>query len=182
MTLPFVKFPRTSHLPGSTGATDQNERVLPADQVERLFSEPVVVEEKVDGANIGISFDDRGELVLQNRGTILGTGRDHPQFHPLFGWTLTRREKLWEKLGERLILFGEWLFARHTVAYEALPDYFLAHDLYDRETGRFLDTRARSEVSREVGIHEDPRLFSGILGSPEELKMLLAGSRSPARE
>jgi len=151
--------------------------LLPAEQAERLLREPVVVEEKVDGANVGVGFDEEGRLLLQSRGAILGTGRSHRQFDPLFGWAAARRDPLFQVLGARLILFGEWLFARHTVLYDALPDYFLAHDLYDRERRLFLDTRARDEVCRHAGVQEVPRLFSGVLGTPEALRRWLGPSR-----
>ena len=39
----------------------------------------------------------------------------------------------------RYYLFGEWLNATHAIAYDGLPDRFIAFDLYDRAYGgRFL--------------------------------------------
>merc|ERR1711976_133736 len=35
------------------------------------------------------------------------------------------------------ILFGEWLYAKHSVAYQALPNYFLAFDLYNKKEQKF---------------------------------------------
>jgi len=34
-------------------------------------------------------------------------------------------------------LFGEWCRARHSISYQALPDWLLAFDLYDTHTNRF---------------------------------------------
>ena len=34
-------------------------------------------------------------------------------------------------------MFGEWCRARHSIAYCALPDWFLAFDLFDAHAGRF---------------------------------------------
>lgn len=54
--------------------------------------------------------------------------------------------------GTRYILYGEWCAARHTVTYDALPDWFLAYDVYDTKEGRFfsrwVSSRARLVISR----------------------------------
>lgn len=38
----------------------------------------------------------------------------------------------------RYVLFGEWLWCKHAVQYDALPSYFLGFDLMEKETGKFL--------------------------------------------
>ena len=38
---------------------------------------------------------------------------------------------------------GEWLYAKHSIHYTRLPDYFLAFDLYDRRTGVFHSSAER---------------------------------------
>jgi hypothetical protein len=38
---------------------------------EEFLRHPLVVEEKVDGANLGLSFDPQGNLRAQNRGTLV---------------------------------------------------------------------------------------------------------------
>jgi hypothetical protein len=40
--------------------------------------------------------------------------------------------------GHTHILFGEWLMARHTMAYDMLPDWFIAFDIFDTATNQFL--------------------------------------------
>jgi hypothetical protein len=171
------KFPRTAHLPGSAGAISRAEKLLAPKLVMRILSEPVIVEEKVDGANLGIWFEPSGEYQVQNRGSILSEIRTQPQFGPLFGWLAQRRDQLFAQLGDQHILFGEWLFARHTVYYDHLPDFFLAFDLFDRARGSFLARAARSEVCGRCGIAEVPCLYSGILGSMTELQKLLGNSK-----
>ena len=41
-------------------------------------------------------------------------------------------ERKWEQHLQwiRYILFGEWLFARHTIHYRELPHYFFEFDIY----------------------------------------------------
>lgn len=176
MSATFQKFPRTPHFPGSAGESCKEERLAGAEDAERLLVEPVRVEEKMDGANLGISFDQE-QIRFQSRGAFIGSGRTAPQFQLLWGWFGDRRESLRTALGDRYLLFGEWLYARHTIAYDELPDYFLAFDVWDRETEEFLSAARRGEICEQTGIYEVPLLFEGVLGSAEALKRLLGPSR-----
>jgi ATP-dependent RNA circularization protein (DNA/RNA ligase family) len=176
MNLPFVKFPSTPHLALVEGELVRGDKLIDEAARARLLSEPVTVEEKVDGANVGISFDADGSLRLQNRGNLIAN-RSHPQFDPLKSWAEQRRYRLRETLGEGLMLFGEWCYARHTIPYEALPDYFLAFDVYDRQAAAFLSVEQRDLVLDELELAATPRLFQGRLGSLERLLGLLGPSR-----
>jgi ATP-dependent RNA circularization protein (DNA/RNA ligase family) len=130
----------------------------PAERATLLSSE-IVVEEKVDGANIGISIVN-GSIRVQNRGTVLETGA-HPQFQPLWGWLAARQLQLESLLGTGLILFGEWCYARHTVLYSQLPDWFLAFDVYDRTMRRFWSTERRDALITPAGICHVPKVRRG---------------------
>jgi hypothetical protein len=46
-------------------------------------------------------------------------------------------------LDERYIIFGEWLYGKHTCFYDELPHYFMEFDLYDKVDGIFLSTQER---------------------------------------
>merc|ERR1719453_2536834 len=35
------------------------------------------------------------------------------------------------------ILYGEWCYAKHSIPYDELPDYFIAFDLYDLAEEKF---------------------------------------------
>ena len=63
------KYPRTPHLEGSRlqpGDEDLNQ--IPFSDIQGRH---LAVEEKIDGANSGISFGENGELMLQSRGHYL---------------------------------------------------------------------------------------------------------------
>jgi atypical dual specificity phosphatase len=62
----------------------------------------------------------------------------HQQFHSLENWTIEHRDELYSILGsEELILFGEWMAAKHSVSYDYLPDTFIAFDIWDINEKRF---------------------------------------------
>ena len=142
--IPILKYPRTPHIAGS--------RIQPGDEDlsviarEVLAGLPIVIEEKMDGSNSGISFDDHGALVLQSRGHVLTGGPREKQFNLLKRWANHHVAALREVLGRRFVMYGEWLYARHTIAYDQLPHYFLEFDIFDRENGDFLSTERRASL------------------------------------
>lgn len=42
-------------------------------------------------------------------------------------------------------MYGEWLYAKHTVFYDRLPHYFMEFDIFDKKEERFFSTRKRRE-------------------------------------
>jgi ATP-dependent RNA circularization protein (DNA/RNA ligase family) len=136
----------------------------------------VVVEEKVDGANVGLSVDGDGNVRAQNRGRWLTPG-DHPQFGPLWPWMHARADLLRQHLGEHLIVFGEWCIAVHSVHYDQLPDWFLGFDVHDRRDGEFWSLARRNELLEQLQIQPVPELLRGRTSLPE-LKRLLERTKS----
>src|SRR5437868_2831631 len=152
----FIKFPRTPHLIGSRGTDD--DRHLSVAQSARLIADPsLIVEEKLDGANVGIHFTPAGRMVLQCRGHEITAGM-HPQYDLFKQWTMSKRPVLEAALQDRYVLFGEWLYARHTIAYRRLPHFFLCFDLYDKQVDTFLDRALRQAILEKSGILAVPVL------------------------
>src|SRR5690606_36983386 len=120
----FFRFPRTPHLAWLGEGTPRDDKVLSPEEAAALLRVDVVVEEKLDGANLGISLAPDGSLRMQNRGQYLIEPYGG-QFSRLHGWLARNRTALTEKLEPQLILFGEWCAARHSLNYDALPDWFL---------------------------------------------------------
>lgn len=173
----FFRFPHTSHLAWLGGAQPRDDKVLAPDEVDALLEGEVVVEEKVDGANIGFSVDGRGSLRVQNRGQYLERAFAHPQFQPLWSWLPGRETDLVDALRPGLILFGEWCYAVHSVEYDRLPDWFLGFDVYDRDVGGFWDTARRDALLADLDLTGVPRLARGRL----TLDTLVRDLDSPSR-
>lgn len=171
---PLRKYPRTPHLEGS--------RLQPGDEdvaqvpFAELRGRHLVVEEKVDGANAGISFGEDGGLRLQSRGHFLTGGPRERHFALLKTWATVHRDALWERLGARYVAYGEWLFARHTVFYDALPHYLLEFDVLDRHTGRFLSTARRRALWAGSPVVSVPVVHEGTLASRAALEALVRPS------
>jgi atypical dual specificity phosphatase len=59
--------------------------------------------------------------------------------------------------GEKIVIYGEWLFACHTVRYDTLPDKFIAYDVWIPSEKCFVDSRTARSALVESGfcvVHE----------------------------
>jgi hypothetical protein len=172
--LTLHKYPRTLHLAGSRlQVGDEGLGDVP---LRTLADRHVVVEEKVDGANAGLGFDDKGQLWLQSRGHFLTGGVREKHFAPFKAWAHAHAVAFRTVLGDRYTLFGEWLYAKHTVFYDRLSHYFLEFDVLERSTGAFLSTARRRALLHGLSLVSVPVLHEGRLGRPESLPDLVGPS------
>lgn len=157
----FFRFPHTPHLAWLGSGTPRDDKVLTLSEAEQLMDGELIVEEKVDGANLGFSMSEDGTLQCQNRGSFLETDAMSGQWKPLRRWLATHHQALIEALWPDLMLFGEWCYAVHSVRYTGLPDWFLAFDVYDRKRGEFFSVDGRDEFARCLGLAVVPELGRG---------------------
>ena len=104
------KYGRTFHLPISQGATS-NDKIMSS--LKGLMVDDLIITEKMDGEN----------TTIHNTGTHARS--PDSRYHPSRDWIKAFAVGISPQLedGERII--GENLFAKHSVAYDALPSYFL---------------------------------------------------------
>src|SRR5260370_28575424 len=151
----FFKFPHTPHLLWLGKTPCRGDKVFGLEEARAFLNGQVTVEEKMEGTNIGLSLDESGALRVQSRGSYLARG-SHPQFQPLWPWIEARRFGLVEALRPGLMLFGEWCFARHSVPYNRLPDWFLGFDVYERAADRFWSPHRRDRCLHGLGLSPAP--------------------------
>jgi len=116
-----TKYPRTFHLPWSEGATD-DDKTHTFDNIEKMFGgKQVIVTEKMDGENTTIystgecharSLDSAGHA---SRDYVRGKAREVACMGFPDGWRL----------------MGENLYAKHSISYDLLPDYFVVFGVAD---------------------------------------------------
>ena len=170
----FIRFPRTPHLAWSGGTKPRDDKVMSPEAVASFLASPVVVEEKVDGANLGLSLAD-DVLRVQHRGDLvdLAMDRDYPR---LAGWLEEHGREIASIIGPNLVIFGEWCVLRHSVPYDALPDWFLAFDVYDRNHRRFLASDRRDALIERIGLVSVPSVSAGCF-TIASLRALIGESR-----
>ena len=170
----FFKYPSTPHLALLENLSVRGDKVMSKSECDELLRHELVIEEKVDGANLGISFDSDGNIRAQNRGDYLrlpGSG----QWKSLGGWIAPRADTFFDILNDRYILFGEWCYAQHSVKYERLPDWFLGFDVFDKQAGNFLAVSRRDELFRKTRVEQVPFIARGCF-TFVEIKSFLARS------
>ncbi|HEY4383262.1 MAG TPA: RNA ligase family protein [Ktedonobacteraceae bacterium] len=171
----IYKYPRTQHIAGS--GIQRGDEDLQVASPGMLQGRHLVIEEKMDGANCAISFSDTGRLLLQSRGHYLNGGPREKQFHLFKTWAARYTQELWEALADRYILYGEWLYAKHTVFYTDLPHYFMEFDILDTQNATFLSTSHRRRMLQQLPfICSVKVLYEGQIKSVQDITRLIGHS------
>ncbi|WP_291730798.1 RNA ligase family protein [Leisingera sp. F5] len=159
------KYGRTFHLPQSPGATSEDKIML---DTSALMAEPqVVITEKMDGEN-----------------TTIHSGGCHPRspdarYHPSRDWMKAYAAGISPALAEGERIAGEYLYARHAIAYTSLPSYFLGFAwIVNGVIQPWEETLSRFG---ELGIVSVPVLYRGPL-SGQVLQGTIAGLDLEAQE
>ena len=143
---PYVKHPRTYHLPWSDGLTD-DDRMMPS--TEQFIGKRVIVTEKMDGENTSLYTTYTHARSLDSRG------------HPSRSWV----KQFWSTISHNIPplwrICGENLYATHSLHYTDLPSYFMGFSIWD-EWNRCLSWDNTLEWFELIGITPVPVLYDGI--------------------
>lgn len=112
---PYIKYPRTYHLPWSPGATD-DDRIM--EEIPWKGRE-VVITEKMDGENTTMYRD-----YIHARSLDSG-------YHVSRNWVKNFHSKIAYEIPEGWRLCGENLQAKHSIAYHDLPSYFMLFSIWN---------------------------------------------------
>jgi hypothetical protein len=148
------KYPRTFHLPFSLGTTS-DDRI--ATDVSSILNKKIVITEKLDGENRAIT-----------KGGIYA--RSHADYtrNP---WAQKSWE-LWNKIGkdipENMTLFGEDVYAIHSIEYHNLKNFFYLFGIKDDDV--WLSWDDVKENAYLLDLETVPELFVGEFETELELK------------
>ena len=113
------KYPRTPHLPGSPGMTEDDKRISAAGLANLRDGRELVVTEKMDGGNLTWYRD-----AFHGRSLDSGT----------HAWDTAARA-LWAQvrfdIPEGWRISGESMWARRSVPYEKLPGVYIVFGIWD---------------------------------------------------
>ena len=179
----FFRFPHTPHIAWLAKGEPRDDKVLSPVEAQSLLTHVAVVEEKLDGANLGFSLDAHGQVQVQNRGQYL-QAPFAGQFARLPDWLAQAGDRIELALlgfaNTPVILFGEWCAARHSLDYDQLPDWFLLFDVCDKTEGRLWSVQRRNALAEAFGFATVPCLFQGST-TLEQLKAMLQDTPSHYR-
>jgi hypothetical protein len=141
----YVKYPRTLHLPWSPGAT-ADDRVH-AD-LGGFLGEEVVVTEKMDGENTTLYRDYYHARSIDSSS------------HPSQSWARALQARIGYQISAGWRVCGENLFAKHRIAYDDLPSFFLVFSIWN-ERNRCLSWDDTITWSKLLGVETVPVLYRG---------------------
>ncbi|KAB1145945.1 AAA family ATPase [Streptomyces luteolifulvus] len=139
-------YPRTRHLPWSPGATADDLRVT---DLSGLRGREVVVTEKLDGENTTLYADGLHARSLDSA------------HHPSRTWVKALQARIGHAVPEGWRVCGENLYARHSIAYDALESWFYGFSVWDGD-GRCLDWDRTVAFLRGLGIPVPRVLWRGV--------------------
>ncbi|GAA2978826.1 hypothetical protein JCM13580A_26240 [Streptomyces drozdowiczii] len=138
-------YPRTPHLPWSPGATSDDVRMT---DLAALAGTEVVVTEKLDGENTTLYADGLHARSLDSA------------HHPSRTWVKALQARVGPRVPQGWRICGENMFARHSLAYEALESHFYGFSVWDGD--RCLGWDRTVEFLRSLGIPAPPVLWRGV--------------------
>jgi hypothetical protein len=199
MTAPPA-YPRVAHLVAGRGTRD--DLVLGPTEVADLLAQPVVVEEKLDGANV-VLWLEAGQVTCALRSGPGAMDRAG-QLGPLRAWLAQHDEAVRRVVADGSALYAEWLLLTHSVSYNRLPGYLVALDLWRAESsplpvlapespgggrspgartspggpgpGQFVGVDERNQVCRAAGLATPPELWRGVAGTAAVVEGLMGPS------
>lgn len=113
---------------------------------------------------------------MQSRGHFLTGGYRERHFDLFKTWANRHMSALHDALGGRYVMYGEWVYAKHTVYYDALPHFFLEFDVLDTETSDFLSTDRRLQLLGGLPVRSVPVLHSGGVSNLGTLASMIGRS------
>lgn len=155
------KYNRTFHLPWSPGVTNDDKI---ASSVSSLLNTDIIITEKMDGSNTSLELE--GCFARTHSG---------PPNHPSFDGLKALHSTVRFLIPKWYQLFGEWLYAKHSIYYDKLPHYFLmfnVREYNDEGKGFWYDWEEVRMWADEINVSTVPVLFEGRVASEAALKEL----------
>jgi hypothetical protein len=154
------KYNRTYHLPWSPGSTN-DDRI--SNGVESLLGIDIVITEKLDGENCGMTD---GGVYARSHATFTTSpwSREVRQLHKL---------SVEDELGDGVYLFGENMEGIHSIEYTNLTSYFYIFGI--RDNNIWIPWDKVEEYSYLLDIPTVPVLFKGVVNTEKELKDIVNG-------
>jgi hypothetical protein len=163
------KYPRTPHFPFSPGGTSDDRRI---ESVEGFLGTAVVLTEKMDGSNVCLEA-----------GACFARSHAAKPSHESFSSFKALHATVQRRIPEGVQVFGEWLYAKHSISYGALPSYLMVFGVRDLATMQWASWSEVELWAEELGVTTTPVLSrTAGLGRAEEVRKLVEShATAPSR-
>lgn len=138
------KYFRTYHLPWSPGCTSDDKKLGSA---AHFLNRPLVITEKMDGSNL-----------CMTRHAVFARSHNGPPTHRSFDYAKKIHGEVRNAIPNEISVFGEYVYALHSIPYTDLPGYFLVFGVREDATGKWWSWEMVEEMARDLGLPTVPVL------------------------
>lgn len=156
-----MKYPRMLRLPLEKEQRSSKRYATDTD-IKELLSSEVVIDEKLDDSAVSFSKEGDDIVAYGKRNEIMRNGVLKNRAKPyilLDKWYWEHIENL-QRIPDGYTLFGAWMYAKHTIYYDRLPDYWLYFDVFNGDEFIFL-TDEWSEITENIDLWAVPHIGIG---------------------
>jgi hypothetical protein len=146
MSMDNVKYPKTLHLPWSEGLQNDDRCI---ESLDNFIDKEVVVSEKIDGENTGMTCKSCHARSLDSK------------HHPSRNIVKQLHASIASQIPEGWKLFGENVYAKHSIFYNKLTAYFYLFSIWT-ENNECLSWEDTIEWAGILGLETVPVLYRGI--------------------
>jgi len=130
--LPMKSYGHIPHMPGSRMGPgdhmcDEGQKRI-ATEKARDKHDVIIVQEKVDGSNVGVAKIN-GALVPLTRAGYVANTSPYEQHHHFYNWVMVNQSRFNELLKDGERICGEWLMQAHGTKYLLSHEPFVVFDL-----------------------------------------------------
>lgn len=143
------KYPSMLHLPWSQEHTRTNKYLDSVDDCLFTHGEAIMTE-KVDGSNVCLT-----------REHLFARSHSHEPTHDSFDRLKARWPQLRYQIPPHLAIYGEWVYAIHSITYDQLPSYLIVFSVLDMERETWLSWDDTTTLANELGLDHVPVLHRG---------------------
>ena len=154
-----TKYPRTYHFPFSPGATS-DDKIVDEGWFEYLKGKELVITEKLDGSNTAIM-----QSGVYSRSHAAPSVNEWDEYLFKHGGIFDKVKPL---ISEDEIIYGENMYAVHSIEYEHLPDYFFVFNI--RNSEEYYSWSEIEEMCEITGLKHVPLLNRAVFNKPEDLQ------------
>lgn len=152
---PYVKYPRTHHLPWSPGVND-DDRIIRS--LSNFLGKRVIISKKMDGENTTMYTDHIHARSIDSRG-----GADR-------AWVKQFWAGIAHDIPQDWRICGENLWAEHSIHYDNLPSYFMGFSIWN-ERNECLSWDDTLQYFDLLGITPVPVIYDGVYNEDEILAL-----------
>lgn len=151
------------------------KKCLSEQEVKELSNGEVVIEEKIDGGIVGISWDhDNFRHLAMGKHSPIPTNDNSKKFYGFNKWIYDHYEKIM-LIPNNWTINGEWMRASHNILYDLLPDYFMGFDIWDGY--KYIDYKSKEKIFKEFGFEMIPALYIGKVNGINDVLELIKKSK-----